>query len=68
MTERLLDPARALVLSLKPRVAEAILGGTETVVVRWVMPRITVPTHALLYASGGVRALVGTCVVRGVAR
>ena len=48
MTERLLDPARALVLSLKPRFAEAILAGTKTVEVRRVMPRITIPTLALL--------------------
>ncbi len=68
MTEPLLDPARALVLSLKPRFAEAILAGSKTVEVRRVMPRIIVPTLALLYASGSARALVGTCVVRSVAR
>ena len=68
MAERLLDPARALVLSLKPRFADAILSGAKTVEVRRVMPRITVPTLALLYASGTTRALVGTCVVRSVAR
>ncbi|WP_419946509.1 hypothetical protein [Candidatus Poriferisodalis sp.] len=56
-------------LPLKPRFAEAILSGTKTVIeVRRVMPRITVPTLALLYASGHERALVGTCVVRSVAR
>lgn len=55
-------------LSLKPRFAEAILAGTKTVEVRRVMPRITVPTLALLYASRSERALVGTCVVRSVAR
>lgn len=68
MTEDSLDPARALMLSLKPRFAEAILAGTKTVEVRRVMPRITIPTLALLYASGSERALVGTCVVRSVAR
>ena len=68
MTEHLLDPDRALVLALKPRFAEAILAGTKTVEVRRVVPRITVPTLALLYASGSVRALVGTCLVRSVAR
>ncbi|WP_423916938.1 ASCH domain-containing protein [Candidatus Poriferisodalis sp.] len=68
MTELLLDPARALVLSLKPRFAQAILAGTKTVEVRRVMPRITISTLALLYASGSARALVGTCVVRSVAR
>ena len=52
MAEDSLDPARALVLSLKPRFAGAILAGTKTVEVRRVMPRITVPTLALLYASG----------------
>lgn len=64
----MLDPDRALVLALKPRFAEAILAGTKTVEVRRVRPRITVPTLALLYASGSARALVGTCVVRSVAR
>ena len=68
MTERSLDPARALVLSLKPRFAGAILSGTKTAEVRRVMPRITDPTLALLYASGCEGALVGTCVVRSVAR
>ena len=68
MTELELDPDRALVLSLRPRFAEAILAGIKTVEVRRVMPRITVPTLALLYASGSARALVGMCVVRSVAR
>ncbi|WP_420610494.1 hypothetical protein [Candidatus Poriferisodalis sp.] len=68
MTEPILDPDRALVLALKPRFAEAMLAGTKTVEVRRAMPRITVPTLALLYASGSVRALVGTCLVRSVAR
>jgi predicted transcriptional regulator len=68
MTDRVLDPARTLVLSLKPRFAEAILTGTKTVEVRRVRPRMSVPTLALLYASGSARALVGTCVVRSVAR
>lgn len=68
MTEPMLDPDRALVLSLKPRFAQAILAGTNTVEVRRVMPRLTVPTLALLYASSSARALVGTCVVRSVSR
>ena len=55
-------------LSLKPRFAEAILSGRKTVEVRRVMPRITVPTLALLYASGPARSLVGTCVVSNVVR
>ena len=68
MSENRLDPSRTLVLSLKPRFAEAILSGHKTVELRRVMPRITVPTLALLYASGPARSLVGTCVVRSVVR
>ena len=60
------DPSRVLVLSLKPRFAEAILDGTKTVELRRVMPRITIPTLASLYASGPERSLVGTCVVKEV--
>lgn len=62
------DPTRALVLSLKPRFAEAILDGNKTVELRRVMPRITIPTLALLYATGPTRSLVGTCIVHSVAR
>ena len=68
MSENHLDPSRTLVLSLKPRFAEAILSGRKTVELRRVMPRITVPTLALLYASGPTRSLVGTCVVSSVVR
>lgn len=66
MPSRGCDPSRVLVLSLKPRFAEAILDGTKTVELRRVMPRITIPTLASLYASGSERSLVGTCVVREV--
>lgn len=68
MTRRGLDETRALVLSLKPRFAEAILNGDKTVELRRVMPRITIPTLALLYATGPERSLVGTCIVHSVAR
>lgn len=63
MAERNVDATRWMVLSLKPRFAEEILAGTKTIEVRRVKPRIHLPTQALLYASGGTRALVGTCVV-----
>jgi len=61
-----LDPGRMVVLSLKPRFAEAILAGAKTVELRRTEPRIVVPTRALLYASTPVRALVGTCIVTSV--
>lgn len=61
-----LDPDRMVVLSLKPRFAEAILAGAKTVELRRTAPKIDVPTRALLYATTPVRALIGTCVVTSV--
>ena len=61
-----LDPERMVVLSLKPRFAEAILVGDKTVELRRTVPRIVVPTLALLYATTPVRALLGTCIVTTV--
>ena len=61
-----LDLERMVVLSLKPRFAEAILAGVKTVELRRTEPKIVVPTRALLYASTPVRALVGKCIVDSV--
>ena len=61
-----LDPERMVVLSLKPRFAEAILSGVKTVELRRTEPKIVVPTRALLYASTPVRALVGTCIIDSI--
>ena len=61
-----LDQDRMIVLSLKPRFAEAILAGTKTVELRRTGPRIVVPTRGLIYATSPVRALVGTCIVTAV--
>lgn len=61
-----LDQDRMIVLSLKPRFAEAILAGTKTVELRRTTPKIEVPTRALLYASTPVRALLGTCIITSV--
>ena len=68
MTEEIeaLDQDRMIVLSLKPRFAEAILAGTKTVELRRTTPRIEVPTRALLYATTPVRALLGTCIITEV--
>ena len=63
---RQLDPDRMVVLSLKPRFAEAILAGVKTVELRRTVPKIEVPTRALLYATTPVRALLGTCVIANV--
>ena len=61
-----LDQDRMVVLSLKPRFAEAILKGVKTVELRRTAPKIDVPTRALLYATTPVRALLGTCIVTDV--
>ena len=61
-----LDQDRMIVLSLKPRFAQAILAGVKTVELRRTVPKIVIPTRALLYASSPVRALLGTCVITSV--
>ena len=61
-----LDPDRMVVLSLKPRFAEAILAGVKTSELRRTEPNIVVPTRALLYAASPVRALLGTCIITNV--
>jgi len=61
-----LDRDRMMVLSLRPRFADAILSGVKTVELRRTEPKIRVPTLALIYASTPVRALLGTCVVTSV--
>ena len=43
-----LDLDRMVVLSLRPRFAEAILAGDKTVELRRTVPKIVVPTRALL--------------------
>ena len=55
-----------IVLSLKPRFADAVLAGAKTVELRRSEPKIVVPTRALVYATSPVRALVGTCIVTSV--
>ena len=64
--EQEIDQERMLILSLKPRFAEAILSGAKTVELRRVEPKITVPTRALVYATTPWRAMLGTCIVTAV--
>ncbi|MCY3559628.1 MAG: ASCH domain-containing protein [bacterium] len=61
-----LDRDRMMILSLRPRFADAILSGVKTVELRRTEPGIRVPTLAFVYASTPVRALLGTCVVTSV--
>ncbi len=55
-----------LLLSIKPRFAEAILDGTKTVELRRVQPSVHAGTIVLLYASSPQRELVGTFRVAGL--
>jgi predicted transcriptional regulator len=61
-----IDTTRRLLISVKPRFAEAILDGSKTIELRRTRPRIEMPTEALIYASSPERALVGTCQVTEV--
>ena len=55
-----------LLLSIKPRFAEAILDGTKTVELRRVQPSVRTGAMVLLYASSPQRELVGTFRVAGL--
>jgi predicted transcriptional regulator len=62
-----IDTSRRLLISVRPRFANAILDGSKTVELRRTPPRLAIPTQALIYASSPTMALVGTCnVVRVV--
>ena len=65
-TDSIIDQDRMMVLSLKPRFAEAILSGIKTVELRRIEPQITLPTRALVYATTPVKALLGRCIVDDV--
>lgn len=57
---------RALLLSLRPKFANAILDGTKTIEVRRRPICATEGTPVILYASSPVRAVVGTARLGGV--
>lgn len=57
---------RALLISLRPRFAEAILLGVKTVELRRTRLRIGIGATVLLYASGPISSLVGSARVRSV--
>ncbi len=60
------DSSRMLVLSLKPRYADAILAGSKTVELRRTRPNLTIPTLALIYSTSPVMSLVGSCRVDSI--
>ncbi len=55
-----------LLLSIKPRFAEAILNGSKTVELRRVQPSVHAGTIVLMYASSPQRELVGTFRIAGL--
>jgi predicted transcriptional regulator len=57
---------RTLLLSLRPRFAEAILSGAKTIEVRRRPVNAAAGTPIILYASSPLRAVVGTARLAGV--
>lgn len=57
------EPMSDIVISIKPRFAEAILSGRKTVELRKTSARLRPGTRALIYASSPTRALVGSAVI-----
>jgi predicted transcriptional regulator len=59
---------RALLISIQPRFAMAILDGTKTIELRRTMPTLSTPARALIYASSPAKALVGWATIDDVLR
>jgi predicted transcriptional regulator len=55
---------RSLLLSLRPRFAQAILAGTKTAEVRRRFPLVPVGTAIVIYSSSPQRSALGTARVR----
>ena len=60
--------SRAVLLSVKPRYAQALLAGTKTVEVRRRFPAQPSGTVIFIYASSPVRAVLGTVVLDQISR
>ena len=58
--------SRALLLSLRPRFAAAILDGSKRVELRRIRPRAAPGTPVMIYETTPTQALVGGCWVSGV--
>lgn len=59
-------PGRAMLLSVHPRHAAAILAGRKTTELRRTRPSAPPGTPVLLYATAPVAAVIGTCRLAGV--
>ena len=58
--------SEALVLSIRPRFAEAILDGRKTVEVRRQRPNVQPGTVGLVYSSSPIKAVVGLLRIGGI--
>lgn len=58
--------ARALLISIQPRFANAILSGTKTIELRRTMPTLEPDALALIYSSAPTKALVGWARVKDI--
>lgn len=59
---------RALLLSVRPRFAHALLNGTKTVEVRRRFPEVPAGTAVVIYSSSPEKAVLGTLKVRRFSR
>jgi predicted transcriptional regulator len=57
---------RALLLSVRPRYAHAILNGTKTAEIRRQRPAVRSGTLVIIYATKPVGAIVGTARISGI--
>lgn len=64
--EPTIEVPRALLISIQPRFAEAILDGTKTIELRRTRPTLPENALALIYASTPIKALVGYATVEEV--
>lgn len=60
--------ARALLISIQPRFANAILSGAKTIELRRTMPTLEPDALALIYSSTPTKALVGWASVEDIVR
>ncbi|MFH5230224.1 ASCH domain-containing protein [Antrihabitans spumae] len=60
------DNGRSLLVSVRPRYAEAILRGSKTIELRRTKPKVNPGTLVVLYSSSPVKAVVGWAIIETV--
>ena len=60
--------SRALLLSVRPRFAQALLNGTKTAEIRRRFPNVPAGTTVVIYSSSPERAVLGTMRARALVR